>query len=148
MKVLYSKIENGDFHFTNLKEKQEYLEENKNYKGLFCHAITKTTRERTDPQNRSLHLYLTWLAKELNERGFTCKYILGTKTVELDWTMELAKDLIWRPIQIALIKKKSTTKLEKVGDIDTVYEHLNRFFSNEPFCFHIPFPSDPTKKYV
>lgn len=148
MKVLYSKIENGNFKFSNEKERREYCEENKNYKGFIAHAITKTTQERTTDQNSALHMYLTHLAKELNEGGFTCKYILGEKTVELDWNMELIKNMVWRPIQLALTKKRSTTKLDKVSDINTVYEHLNRFFSEKPFFLHVPFPHDPNKKVI
>lgn len=110
--------------------------------------VTRETKVRTPQQNSALHLYYTHLAKELNEKGLTCRYILGTKEVQLDWTVELIKEMIWRPIQIALTGKKSTTSLDKVSEIDVVYEHLNRFFSNEPFCIHVPFPSEENKPKI
>jgi len=79
MKILYAKIENKDFAFTNQREKEEYLEENKNYKGLIAFSIIKTTRERTDNQNRALHLYFDHLAQELNSAGYTVQLILKQK---------------------------------------------------------------------
>lgn len=130
--------------FDNQREHLDFLEQNDGKK--FIVTIKRETGVRTEIQNNALHLYYTLLAKELNEGGFTCKYILGEKTVELDWTVELIKELIWRPIQIALTKKKSTTKLDKISEIDLVYSHLNRFFSNKPFCLYIPFPNDENKE--
>jgi hypothetical protein len=110
--------------------------------------IGKEKGVRTPDQNAALHLYLEHLAKALNDGGFPFKFILGTKTVELDWDKDLVKENVWRPIQKALTGKKSTTSLDKVTEIDKVYEHLNRFFSNKPFCLHVPFPSDATKPKV
>ncbi len=121
----------------------QWLTENDNKR---CYAeLGRETGVRTLDQNASLHLYLTQLANALNEGGFSFKFQLGDKLVDLDWSMELCKENIWRPIQIALVKKKSTKNLDKVHDIDVIYEHLNKFFSNKPFCFHIPWPSEQTK---
>lgn len=144
MKLLFGTAQEGKFVPSNNKEAEEYfwsIDKKKIY-GVF----KRETGVRTDTQNNSLHKYFELLANELNEHGFTLKYILGIKQVELDWTPELIKENVWRPIQIALTKKKSTTKLDKVSDINIVYEHLNRFFSGKPFFLHIPFPNDPNKK--
>jgi hypothetical protein len=120
-----------------------WLEENDNKK---CFAdLGRETGVRSLKQNAALHKYYELLADELNAGGFSLKYMLGEKEVDLDWDGTKVKELIWRPIQKALTGKASTTKLDKVSEINNVYEHLNRFFSNEPFCIHVPFPSKQTK---
>lgn len=95
--------------------------------------------QRTGQQNRALHLYFTLLAKELNEAGYSVQLVLKEK-MELDWDAEKVKELLWRPAQKAILKKKSTTQLEKQQDIDVVFEHLNRFVS-EKFGVAVQFPT-------
>ena len=122
----------------------QWLQENE---GKKCYAeLGRETGVRTPNQNASLHLYLTMLADELNKGGFSLKFQLGVKEVDLEWSMDRCKELIWRPIQKALTGKTSSTKLDKVSEIDLIYNHLNRFFSNEPFCLHVPWPSEASQK--
>jgi hypothetical protein len=144
MKILYSKIENGEFKFTNQKEKEEYLEKNKNYKGLFCHAITKTTHERTSPQNRAMHKWFTQIADLLNGAGYNVQIVLAKK-IDVDWTPNLVKEILWRTAQQAILKKDSTTKLEKVGEIELVQDHLIRHLGEKFGVTLPPFPHDPNK---
>lgn len=144
--ILYSKIINGKHVFTNQRELEEYLEKNKNYKGYFVHQISKTTHERTSPQNRSLHLYFTHLAKELNDAGFNVQKLLK-HTIEIDWNEKLIKELLWRPVQIALLGKNSTKDLEKVGEIEVVYEHINRYVG-ELAQVYVPWPSEENKPTI
>lgn len=94
---------------------------------------------RTEQQNRALHLYFDQLADALNEGGFTVKIVLKEK-VDIDWSKDLVKDLLWRSAQQAILKKDSTTQLNKQEDIDKVYEHLNRHLG-EKFGIHVGFPS-------
>lgn len=143
--ILTSRFENGRLVYVENAEYKDYCNKNSNYKGSVWAIPHKTTQERTLDQNSALHKYFELLANELNAGGFYHKYFLGDKIIELDWTPELIKENIWRPIQVALLKKKSTTELKKVAEIDIVYEHLNRFFSNKPFFLHVPFPHDPNK---
>lgn len=96
--------------------------------------------QRTENQNKALHLYFMWLATELNLAGYTVQLVLKQK-MDLDWTPEMCKELLWRPAQQAILKKKSTTELDKIQDIDIIYEHLNRHLG-EKFGIHIPFPND------
>lgn len=96
-------------------------------------------QNRTGQQNRALHLYFTLLAKELNEAGLSVQLVLKER-MELDFTPDMVKELIWRPVQQAVLKKRSTKALEKQKDIDTVYDHVNRFVS-EKFGMHVQFPS-------
>lgn len=97
-------------------------------------------KQRTPSQNNALHLYFMWLATELNLAGYSVQMVLKQK-MELDWTPEMCKDLLWRPAQQAILKKKSTTELNKQQDIDIVWEHLNRHLG-EKFGIFVPFPVD------
>lgn len=95
--------------------------------------------QRTDQQNKALHVYLGHVAQALNDAGYTVQKALEHR-MELDWTPELAKELIWRPLQKALLGKKSTTELEKTGEIDQVYEHLTRYLGEKLHIEHIEWP--------
>ena len=100
------------------------------------HPLTRT-------QQKSLHLWFSLVAKELNESGITLKMILKEK-LDMDMNGEMVKEVLWRPLQKVLVKKQSTTELLKVGEIDLIYEHLNRFLA-EHFKIHVPFPNWPDK---
>jgi len=50
--------------------------------------------------------------------------------------------LIWRPVQIAVIKKKSTAQLT-IEELQTVYETVNRIVS-EKYGVGFNFPSMET----
>jgi hypothetical protein len=78
------------------------------------------------------------VADELNAQGLTVQEVLSKFTMEIDWTPEAVKDLLWKRAQKGYLKKTSTTELEK-GDVDPVYEHVNRFLSQAGV--HVPFPS-------
>lgn len=95
-------------------------------------------KQRTDTQNRALHLWFTLLAEELNNSGYTVQLVLKEK-IDLDWDSGKVKELLWRPAQIAILGKGSTTELSKQMDIDKVWEHLNRHIG-EKFGIHVPFP--------
>jgi len=133
----YAKEIDGEFVFDNKRELSSYLEQNRNKK--FVITIKRETGVRSGTQNSALHLYFTLIAEALNLGGYTVQIVLKEK-VELDWDSDKVKELLWRPAQQAILKKDSTTQLSKIGDIDNVYEHLNRHLS-EKFGIHIPFPS-------
>lgn len=93
---------------------------------------------RTERQNRALHKYFDLLSKELNEGGFNVQVVLKEK-LEVDWTPDLVKELLWRTAQKVILGKKSTKQLNKTEDITVVYEHLNRHLG-EKFGVHVEFP--------
>lgn len=141
--LFYAKVKDLKLNFENQREWLDFLESNDGNKVIV--QIDRETGVRTGDQNRALHLYFEHLSQALNDGGFTFKFQLGDKTVELDWDKDLIKQNIWKPIQKAMTGKTSTTKLDKISEIDRVYEHLNRFFSQKPFFLHVPFPNDPNK---
>lgn len=108
--------------------------------------LEKIQSTRSLSQNNALHLWFQLIAGELNEAGYTVQLVLKQK-VDLDWTKDSVKELLWRPAQFAILKKKSTTELKKIEDIDKVWEHLNRHIG-EKFGIHVPFPSNATVESV
>lgn len=110
--------------------------------GEYIQTLKEREARRTPQQNKALHLYFTHLANALNDAGFSVKQVLERKTVDIDWTPESVKELLWRPVQVAALGKTSTTELKKRQDIDLVYSTLNRHLS-EQLGLHVAFPSQP-----
>ena len=95
---------------------------------------------RTNRQNAALHLFFRMLAEKLNEAGLDMRTVLKPG-VDIPWNAKTVKEYLWRPIQKVYLGKHSTTALEKNGEIDKVYEVLNRHLS-EKFGVNLPdFPS-------
>jgi len=94
--------------------------------------------KRTDQQNKALHLYFRLLSEELNNAGLDMRKTLKPE-VEIPWTPDNIKEFLWRPVQKAQLKKKSTTELES-DEIDKIFETLNRHMG-EKFGIHVPFPN-------
>jgi hypothetical protein len=97
---------------------------------------------RTLKQNSALHLFFTLLADELNEKHFDMRHLIR-REVELSWTPYSVKEYLWRPLQKALLGKKSTTQLDKIKDIDIIYDHLNRIIT-ERTNGEVDFPAFPS----
>ena len=100
--------------------------------------IDKIGRRRTLTQNRAMHLYWTLVSKEFQKAGLDARVVFK-KEVDIPVSPEMVKDLMWRPIQIALLKKKRTRDL-KSNEVTQVFEVINRHLG-ERFKFHVPFPS-------
>jgi hypothetical protein len=83
-----------------------------------------TKKVRTNSQNAALHLYLTQLAEQLNEAGYTFTTYLG---MEVPFTMELIKESIWKPTQKELFDIDSTTKLTS-DNINTLIDVFSKAF--------------------
>lgn len=139
--LFFLKSENGEPIWTNKRAFVGYLL--KYDKKTLSAKLEPLTGKRTLPQNNALHLYYDLLAKELNAAGYTVQLVLK-ETVDLSWDSAKVKELIWRPVQQALTGKKSTTELDKVSEIDEVYEHLN-IHLGERFHIYVPWPSEQTK---
>lgn len=101
--------------------------------------LTEKKASRTLRQNAAIHLYCELIAECLNEVGLTFSYtgIKGMK-MELRYSKELIKETLWKPIQMALFGKESTTQLnrEEVSEIAGQIEH---FFASQGI--DLPFPS-------
>ncbi len=140
--LFYFKAKNG-FPEWETKLPVEWLLKNE---GKKCWAdLGRETGVRTLNQNSALHVWFDHIAKELNEGGQTIQQVLA-KTVELEWSGDLVKEMLWRPIQKSLTNKKSTTELDKTNDINLIYEVLNRFLAERCNGVHIDFPSELNRK--
>lgn len=95
-------------------------------------------KQRTTQQNKSLHLYFEFLATELNNAGYDVLKTLR-HDISIDWNATLIKELIWRKVQLASYKKKSTADLTS-GELQVLWETINRHIG-EKFGIHVPFPS-------
>ena len=99
--------------------------------------------KRTEAQNRALHLYFEMIAGALNQEGLDVRVVLqviAEKGVDMMWSKELVKELLWRRIQKKYLAKESTTQLDSTGEITQIYDMLNKFLAEEFFITQ-PFPS-------
>lgn len=96
--------------------------------------------KRTNQQNKALHLWLALKAEQCRDAGVTAQLALS-KTIELEMSPEMMK-VIWKEVQKAMLGKKSTTELEKVGEIEEITDHLNRYFAEKFHLEAIDFPHD------
>ena len=99
---------------------------------------------RTLAQNRAFHLYFTMVAVQLNNSGLYINKLIKEEKykADIDWSGNLVKEQLWKPIQNAILDKKSTTQLEK-AEVDRVYNTLNRYLSN--MGISVPFPNAEIK---
>lgn len=102
---------------------------------------TKEEKQRTELQNRSLHLYFTQLAEELNNSGYDMKKVLKP-SVDIPWNSKSIKEFLFRPIMKIQTGKESTTDLT-TKEIDEIYDVINRHIG-EKFGIHIEWPSSET----
>jgi len=100
--------------------------------------------QRTIRQNRAIWLYLTKLSDELNAAGLDMRKVLK-QSVLIPWNKDAAHDLLWIPIQKAVLKSERTRDLNK-QEVSEIYEVLNRFIG-EKFGIHIAWPSHAPDYY-
>lgn len=101
----------------------------------------KPTTKRTLSQNNSIHLYLSKISEQLQAEGHTLQDVVkAIRKAQIIPTMEALKEIVWKPIQEIMYKKKSTTQLKKLGEIDNVHLVVDAFFARE-FGVTYPFPS-------
>lgn len=75
--------------------------------------IRRKAKQRTLTQNAAMHLFFGWLADALNEAGYDMRKTLRND-IDIPWTPAAVKEHLWRPIQIAMTDKKSTTEITTV----------------------------------
>jgi len=88
-------------------------------------VINIMNKKRTNRQNKALHLWFTLLARALNESGFYMNKIIKLNA-EVIWTPYLIKEVLWKPLQKAMFNKKSTKNLDKMQEIDKIYDVINK----------------------
>ena len=93
------------------------------------------TTQRTNQQNRSLHLWCEQTAEMLNDAGLDMKKTLK-QDAEIPWNKELVKEYIWRPVMQAVSGVESTTDMSTV-DPTPILEVITRHLASK-HGFHVP----------
>lgn len=109
-------------------------------------VIARLPKKRTNQQNRALHLFCKIIADKLNEQGQSYNIaVFYDKIFEVPFTLNIVKDQIWKPIQLALYDDESTTTLttEKINQIVNV---INKFMA-EKYEIYVDWPSFENQNY-
>ena len=99
-------------------------------------------QQRTDSQNRSLHLWFRHVAKALNDAGIDQKATidkLQTRGLDIPWTDSAFKENVWKPIYKAMSGNESTTDANRT-DYNAEYMGLCKWFAQEFGVTLPPFP--------
>ena len=124
----------GQFNF--LKEKGATIE------------LKEIKPTRSNQQNKAIHLYFTLVSDSLNDSGLYFRNMdLFGLPVEKQWSPELVKEFIWKPIQKTLFDIDSTTKL-KTAEINTILDVLANHFAKVGITVHFPTQFDLWLKTV
>lgn len=129
-KLVNSEIALAEMHreLDRLFEKHHYIEFRWN-----------TGRQRTLTQSASLHLWFRWLAETLNDAGLDVHKTMR-HDVEIPWSDRLVKELIWRPVQKAMLDKRSTTEADRL-EYSEVYDVIARHMAQNHGVEVPPWPS-------
>lgn len=98
------------------------------------------TDKRTILQNKALHKGFELLAEALNDGGWEMKSVLAVKEVDVPWTGASIKEVLYRPVMVAMLNKHSTTELD-TKEISDVWDVLTRHLGQH-FGVAVEFPSD------
>ena len=95
-----------------------------------CKEVDDKKREgRTSQQNKAMHLYFDLVAKALNDAGLEIEEVIKHSKVDIPWTKDSVKELLWKTCQRSMLGKESTTELSKHDEIDRIWEVMNRFLA-------------------
>ena len=100
-------------------------------------------RQRTLQQNKSVWLFFTMLAQELNDSGYDQRKVLKP-SIAIPWSKDSIHQMLWLPVQEAMFGTDSTTELTS-DQIDKVYDVLNRHLG-EITGVSVEFPSQDAKR--
>lgn len=76
-----------------------------------------------------MHKYFEMVSSELCELGLTVEKVL-TKPLDIPWTPELFKELVWKRTQEVMFDKGSTTELT-TKEVSEVYEVVSRYLAEK-----------------
>ena len=115
-------------------------------KVILDRLIEGLPHKRSSQQNKSLHVLFENMAFELNNAGYTFTFKgLNVKSIELPYTAILVKETIWKPLQMAVTGKESTTKAT-TEDINMIFEALGMWFANKGIYIEFPSAESISKK--
>ena len=109
-------------------------------KHKYLRVDTKTGKQRTPTQNKSLHLFCQQVADNLNDAGITYDTFFND-SFEVPWNMLTVKENVWRPLQKAICNIESTTE-PLTTDYNEIYDYVNKKLSN--YGIFVPWPRKNT----
>src|SRR3990167_5484897 len=124
---LYKIQVDADISIKAFSKKEALKKAEEAMKFLEVHSFKINPEKRTYLQNRSLHLLFTQIAKECLDKGIEMRQLVKEE-VPIEATPENIKWL-WKLLQNALFKTKSTTELKKLGQIEVVYDNFSKIVS-------------------
>lgn len=95
--------------------------------------------QRTQQQNKALHKFFELKSAQCRDAGVSPKMAFE-RTIDVEFTPEMMKE-VFRAIMKAMYGKRSSTELAKIGEIDDVVQHINRFFAEQFGLEGIELPS-------
>ena len=110
---------------TTRGEAQDYIKNILNVSNIKINSMKCLMDYRSLEQNNALHLWFTQLADEFNEKGIDMRLVIKPD-IKIPASPMFLKENIWRPVQIAMFNKKSTTQLFKSKEIDQIYDIINQ----------------------
>jgi len=101
-------------------------------------------KQRSRAQNNALHLWLGRLCKVLNDAGLDMVVALGelkTQELTIPWTVDSAKNHLWRPVQRKMYDKESTTQPNTKQYVE-IYKRLDEALQSKFGAeVHVEWPS-------
>jgi len=101
-------------------------------------------KKRTIQQNKALHKFFELVSNELKAAGLDDMRVVLKAGIPIPVSPYMVKELMWKPVQKIYTGKISTTQLDKVKEIDEIYDIFNKHLGErfgEMGVEHIPFPS-------
>jgi len=95
--------------------------------------------KRTSLQNSSMWLYCTHLAGALNAAGFDLRTFPFRDGLSIPFTKASVMEHFWRPIQMAMVDKKSTTKLG-TKEVSEIYTAVDQAIFDRTGGVRVDFP--------
>lgn len=102
--------------------------------------MTETPQQRTNRQNKALHLFCRHLSTVLNDAGLDMTAVLK-EGVEIPWDEEgrMVKKHLWKPLQEVMLDIESTADANTT-DYNKVYEVLVRHLAAKKGIIPPPWP--------
>ncbi len=114
-KTIINSEQSLNAHIANLKiqfEKYKYL-----------NISVERGAQRTNTQNKSLHMFCSHLAQALNDGGYDFRLFIKPG-FPIPFDEYLVKKFIWKPVQKAITGQDSSTK-PKTHEYALIYDALN-----------------------
>lgn len=105
----------------------------------------KPTKSRTSQQNRAIYQDCGMIAKKLNDAGLEIPKVVSLY-MNIPFTAQSVKELLWKPTQALSLQKESTTQLDKYGEIEEIHGILMRELAQTFFLEYHEFPYDIKKR--